>query len=289
MASFGCGDWELPCLSRPQPLFMQQRPIGEFLMTQKLKKLLRKQTKLITQRIAYVSRQESIPIGLSSKSQRLQILIGYCFLVYAFLDYGSILIPLQLTNPQWELSTIGALVERIWSLLLGYLLIFYRYDGSSINRVELSILRLLSWLALVFGLFYLLMLPLGTLNTFRLNEQSKLRMNFVSSQQLETLQIAKDQLVAARDPAEVTRIADALTVAGVIAPTSPEQITKEKLVSTLERLDAAIREQSSTTYARQFRSLLKTSVKWNLGALLSAIAFFNIWRLTAWSRKRLLR
>lgn len=258
-------------------------------MTQRLKKLLRKRTKLITQRMTYVSRQEPIPVGLSRKSQSLQILIGYCFLIYASLDYGSILVPLRLTNAQWELSTIGALVERIWSLLLGYLLIFYRHDGSSINRAELSILRLLSWLALVFGLFYLLMLPLGTLNTFRLNEQIKVRMNSVSNQQLETLQTAKDRLTAARTPAEVTRIADALTVAGVIAPTSPGQLTKEKLVSTLDRLDTAIREQSSTTYARQFRSLLKSSVKWNLGALLSAIAFFNIWRLTAWSRKRLLR
>jgi hypothetical protein len=30
--------------------------------------------------------------------------------------------------------------------------------------------------------------------------------------------------------------------------------------------------------------LLKNSVKWNLGALVSAALFFNIWKTTSWAR-----
>jgi len=60
-----------------------------------------------------------------------------------------------------------AAVDNCWALLLGFVLAFYRQQDV-LRRFELRVLALLSWLALVLGLVFLLLLPLGVTNTLRL-------------------------------------------------------------------------------------------------------------------------
>ncbi len=39
-------------------------------------------------------------------------LLGYGLLAFALIDYIDILIPSHFTNPEWELQTLGRLVEH---------------------------------------------------------------------------------------------------------------------------------------------------------------------------------
>ena len=93
-------------------------------------------------------------------SESLLHIIGYIFLIFAVLDYLIILIPPQFTNSVWEFQTMGQLVERSAIPLIGLVLVFYRPE-QAVDRWELRLLKLISWLCLLIGIFYLMMLPLG--------------------------------------------------------------------------------------------------------------------------------
>jgi len=64
----------------------------------------------------------------------------------------------------------------------------------------------------------------------------------------------------------------------------PEELKSEfafKLTQSKEQL----KTQAAATKSTQSLNLLKKSVKWNLGALISATFFITIWKSTSWARK----
>ena len=98
--------------------------------------------------------------------------LGYALLLFTEFDLADTLTPLQLMNPNWEFQTIGALVEKVVVPLMGFVLIF---TGAMTERRrwEMKALGIFSWLALIVGLIYCLMVPLGIVNTIRINEINK--------------------------------------------------------------------------------------------------------------------
>lgn len=67
---------------------------------------------------------------VEQRSHSLMPLLGYCLLTFALFDYVYIVIPLNFTNPVWELKTLGGLVEHAPVYLLGLLLVFYRLGAK---------------------------------------------------------------------------------------------------------------------------------------------------------------
>lgn len=177
--------------------------------------------------------------------------LGYGFLVLTLLDTIHAVVPPRFMEAAWEFQTIGNFVERVPIPLLGLVMAF---AGNKFGRSqwENNLLKLLSWLALLFGVMYLLMIPLGIFDTLRLDRQNQEQINAKVEQRIEQIQRFQQSQIP-----EMTR---------------------------------AIKAQAKEMEAFQHFELLKNSIKWNLEALISGCLFLLIWQSTrGWTRLTLRR
>lgn len=217
--------------------------------------------------------------------------IGYGFLLFALIDAIYTLFPPEFTNPEWNLRTIGGLVERSVVPLLGFALVFF---GEFFDRkpVEKGVTTVLSWLCLLLGIGYLLMIPPGIIGTIMLNNQGA-QLNPQVTQQLAALQQYEEQLNRAT-PAELQGLAQQLQQPGVVEqlkqqgidvdPKKPETL-KAAIQNRISTQRAQLQSQIQQAQATRGQTLVKNAVKWNLGALITSVLFFMLWRSTSWTRE----
>lgn len=77
--------------------------------------------------------------------------------------------------------------------LIGLVLVFFG-EMYSRTKWEFPILKLISWLTLLFAVMFILLIPLGVLNTVRLSSQSSTQINTVSTQQIAQAEQVEKQL-----------------------------------------------------------------------------------------------
>ncbi|MGE5657625.1 MAG: HpsJ family protein [Actinomycetota bacterium] len=208
--------------------------------------------------------------------------VGYGLLVLSLFDTISVLTPPDFLNPVWELQTIGALVERVPVPLLGLALIFFgeEYDRTDWEEI---VLKALSWITLLLALFFLLMLPLGIFNTLRVNSQNSQQITAQSQQQLTQLQQVQDRLTKG-SPEELKTLASELNRLGLPVNTQQPEELKTQILSKIPQAKQQLETQVKTVQSNQRLALFKNAVKWILGALISSILFFILWRGTSWAR-----
>lgn len=204
--------------------------------------------------------------------------LGYGLLLLAFLDWVEILVPPQFMNPAWELQTIGAFVERVPVPLIGFVLVFYG-EQEWRNKWELPLIKLLSWLTLLLAIIYFLMIPLAVVDTVRVSKQSTEQIKSTSTQQIARAQQLQQQLSQAT-PQEIENL---IKQQGAASEGKSAQQVKDELESRLSQAKTQIQNQAKTVQSQQGLSLMKSSVKWSLGALVSAALFFSIWKGTRWT------
>jgi hypothetical protein len=206
-------------------------------------------------------------------------ILGYGLLVLAFFDIVEMFVPPKFMNPAWEFQTFGALVERVPVPLIGLVFVFYG-ELHSRAKWEFVIVKLFSWLTLLFAVFFFLLIPLGIGNTVRLSNQSAAQINNLSKQQISQAEQVEKRLSAAT-PQQIDNF---LRSQGRSADgKNPDEI-KSQLLSEVSKAKTQIKNQAQTTQSTQKMNLLKSSVKWNLGALVSGALFFSIWKGTRWAR-----
>ncbi|MBW4679360.1 MAG: HpsJ family protein [Microcoleus vaginatus WJT46-NPBG5] len=209
--------------------------------------------------------------------------VGYGLLLLALFNTVEIFIPPDFMNPGWELQTIGALVEQVPIPLMALVLIFFgeSYDRT---RLEKPLLKLLSWLCLLLALLFLLLIPLALVNTLRVDDQVNQRINAQAQQQISQLQQVEDQLTKGT-PEDIRTLATQLNSLGIaIDSQNPEEI-KSQILARIPPAKAQLQQQAQTERSNQRLGLVKSSVKWNLGALISSVLLFIIWRGTGWARR----
>lgn len=208
--------------------------------------------------------------------------VGYGLLVLSLFDTISVLTPPDFLNPVWELQTMGALVERVPVPLLGLALIFFgeEYDRTDWEEI---VLKALSWITLLLALFFLLMLPLGIFNTLRVNSQNSQQITAQSQQQLTQLQQVQDRLTKG-SPEELKTLASELNRLGLPVNTQQPEELKTQILSKIPQAKQQLETQVKTVQSNQRLALFKNAVKWILGALISSILFFILWRGTSWAR-----
>lgn len=208
--------------------------------------------------------------------------VGYGLLVLALFDVIATLTPPNFLNPVWELQTIGALVERVPVPLLGLALIFF---GEEIDRTNLEdiLLKVLSWLCLLLALLFLLMIPLGIVNTVKINSQNTQQISQQANQQLAQLQQVEERLNRGT-PDELRTLATELGRLGVQVNNQRPEELKTQILSRIPTAREQLQNQKQTVESNQRLVLLKNSVKWLLGALISSVLFFILWRGTDWAR-----
>ena len=229
--------------------------------------------------------QFCLDFAVEITSYTLLNLLGYGLLLLALLDYFYILWPLRLTDPHWEFQTIGRMVEQVPVVLIGLVLIFVRKaDDQPISPLERWVLSLFSWLALGLGLLYLLMIPLGIADSWRIHHMAQTQVTQQLSQQRQSLHQVKTQVDAATTDEQIRSLIAAATLSRNAPTIDDPQGLKNQLLSQIDQAEQTLRTQAKTAQVNQKRSLLKNAVKWNLGALISGVLFIVTWRLTAWTR-----
>ncbi|WP_448571738.1 HpsJ-like protein, cyanoexosortase A-associated [Trichothermofontia sp.] len=208
--------------------------------------------------------------------------IGYGFLLFFGIELGRILIPPRFLDPVWEFEAIGAIVERVVVPLLGMGLVFF---GEHYGRKppEKILLRLISWGAGLLALLFLLMVPLGVVNTLRINAQNQQQLTAQAEQQRAQLQQLQSR-VEASTPETLQTLMNQLNRAGITLEDDNPATLKTEVVTRIDTLQAQIDQQVTIAQGIGFRRLLKNSVKWNLGAIISCALFGMIWRTTKWAR-----
>lgn len=221
-------------------------------------------------------------------STSLMHLLGYGLLVFALLDYIYIIIPPRFTDPNWELQTIGGLVEHAAIPLLGLMLIFYRRPGY-IDKREKNLLGLLSWGSLLVGLLYLLMIPLGIVDTGRIYHASNGQIAAQISQQSQQIQQLRGKLNQATTDEQIKQIFAALATQGRSPIIKNPQEFKAKALAEISQSERNLKIQADSARLNQLKALSKNALKWNLGALVSGVLFIWVWHLTRWARVKELR
>ncbi|ERT04756.1 hypothetical protein M595_5283 [Lyngbya aestuarii BL J] len=214
--------------------------------------------------------------------------VGYTLLFLTLIDLIVLVIPPQFTNPVWEFQTIGAIVERVAVPLIGFVLVFY--GGQNLRaKWELPLLKILSLSTLLFGIILLLFIPLGVINTFRINQQSNTQIGTQVEQRITQIQQVQQQLQQATTPEQMEELLSRLDTQGRSPDIQSNQQLEEiknQLTEFVSRSEQATKTQAQTTLKNRKIVLFKNSIKWNLGALISGILFISIWKATAWTRQR---
>lgn len=208
-------------------------------------------------------------------------LIGYGLLLLAFLDIIEIFVPSNFMNPTWEFQTMGRLVNQVAVPLIGILFVF---SGKLEKRAkwEPRILAILSHLTLVVGLLFILLLPLNIPNTIRLYNINRDQINTDYNQKLTQANQVEQQF----SRASPTDINNFLQRQGrSLNGKNPEELKKQVLLE-LTQAKQQLKKQKEANQFSTTLDLLKNSVKWNLGALISAALFITIWKQTLWARRQ---
>lgn len=219
-----------------------------------------------------------------NQSYKFIHLLGYAILGFMAFDYAALLIPPQLFNPSWELSTIGRIIESVWVTLIGLMLIFLRPDKQSIKRSELRILSLLSWLSLILGIVCFLFAPLLISNSLRINNTNQTQINFQLTNQSEQA----EQMTLQLDSFSKTQIQNiwqnmqpnSASISNISLAEKKQQLS-EQINSKKQKSKQQLQQQLK---GKQ-RSLFKMTFKWVLGAILAGFCFVSLWKYTEWTRE----
>jgi len=214
--------------------------------------------------------------------------IGYGFLLFALIELVTVMIPPQFMNPVWEFQTFGAIVERVAVLLIGFGLVFFGEEGGR-GKWELPLLKSLSWLAFLTAILFFLMIPLGIVNTLRIDRQSNQQITSQVEQGRTRIQEIQKQLQGVTTQQQMEELLAGFNRTGgspQIGSTQQLEEVKGQLSSVLAQGETTINTQAKEAQANQRLNLLKSSVKWNLGALLTGVLLLVIWQGTSWTRRK---
>jgi ABC-type multidrug transport system fused ATPase/permease subunit len=212
---------------------------------------------------------------------------GYALLIFFLMDLADTLSPLDLMNPVWEFQTIGTLVEQVPIPLIALVMIFFGGKNRR-GRVELLLVRVLSVMVLLAGVIYLLFIPVAILDAVRIDKQNQSEINSQVQQQLERLQPVKAQLEQANTEQELQALLNNVATQGeapIIENRQQYKDVKDEINSTIASMETTLRDRAQTIQKNRRRTLLKNSVKWNIGALISGILFIGLWQATDWTRR----
>lgn len=212
--------------------------------------------------------------------------VGYGLLILALFDVIEIFIPARFMNPSWEFQTIGALVERVAVPLIGFVLVFFAGLNER-GRVEVIVLKILSWLTLLLGIIYFIIVPLGIVNTVRINTQINRQITVRLNQQKSVIEQVKKTVDGPINESQMQQLLARLNGGRAPEIESPEELQQaKKQVSTfINQGENQLTKQVEVARSNQQFNLLKKSIKWNLGALIAGALFITMWRSTIWARR----
>ncbi len=207
--------------------------------------------------------------------------VGYGLLGLALFDVVNILIPPNFMNPVWEFQTLGALVEHVPVPLIGLVMVFYG-EANGRTKAEKFSLKYLSWASLLIGILFLLLIPLGMTDSWRISHRTSLEFDAQVNQQIAQLKPLKQQLNqgTAKD---LNKLLTYVKRQDPSVKINNSQELKKQLSSEIATAENKIKTEAEAAQKTNQLTLLKNSVKWNLGALIAGVLFIYVWRTTRWT------
>lgn len=226
-------------------------------------------------------------LSILSRSIRPIRWIGYGLLLLSVLDAVQLLIPVGAMTNTWELQTLGALVERVPVFLVG--LAFTLLGGpQQRDRWEVMPLKLLSWLLLVLGIGFLLLVPLSTIDAIQVDRQNNQQLEAQFEQNKAVMQQVQQQLSQVNTPMEMEQLLNQLSQIGLAPDTKDAKWLagmKPQTETFLAEGEMRLRNQLQMAQTAQRLVLIKNSMKWNLGAIISSVLLVTLWQSTRWARQ----
>ncbi|MDJ1176326.1 HpsJ-like protein, cyanoexosortase A-associated [Roseofilum capinflatum] len=215
-------------------------------------------------------------------------LVGYTLLGLTVIHTVILFIPFQPLNAVWVLETMGHLVEGCWFPLLGLACILYGRWGY-VDRWELRLWRFLSRMTLWVGLGYLLMVPVGIRQTWQIDGMNQIQLQAQMAEYNQVFVQAQERLEQSQSLEDLNELRVWMFPDRLLPIPDNAQELKEQLQQELIQTQAQWEEQLESQGRGRRLTLIKQSVKWNLGAILAGVAFLWFWNKTRWSRHVRLR
>jgi hypothetical protein len=219
------------------------------------------------------------------RSIALWRLVGYTLLFLFVMDLAEIFIPPHFLDPQWEFNALGQLVERVPIPFISFILIFY--GGNYLRKGwENLFLKFASWLTLMMGILLILAVPLGITNTIRIDQQTQANIMNKTNERLQVLEAVEDRLAQVTNREEMQVLIAQLNRGNAPVLKNEAQLkeAKSNLSQFIEDSREQLKNEANFTKKQARNSLLKRSVKWNVGSLVSGILFVIFWNMSKWAR-----
>jgi len=173
------------------------------------------------------------------------------------------------------------MVNNAWALLLAILLIFLP-KRDFVRRLELNFLNLIRWGLLLGGILFILLVPLGIMNTIRIQQNTVAqfsRQETARTEQLNNLQqtLESEQL----SQQQLQRLAVALNLQEV----SNSSQLDTTLIEEIEDRKKQLRQQVTNQKGNRSRQLVGQSIRVNLQALLIGSFLIRSWWEIRWLKK----
>ena len=136
------------------------------------------------------------------------------------------------------------------------------------------------------GIIYFILLPLGIVNTVRIDKQNNQQITVRLKQQQSVIEQLKKNIDGPINEAQMQQILARLSGGRAPEIKNPEQLeqVKQQVSAFINQGENQLTTQVQTARSNRRLNLLKKSVKWNLGALVAGALYITIWRSTAWVR-----
>lgn len=207
-------------------------------------------------------------------------LVGYALLLSSAIDYTVIFFEPQFTDPAWELRAFGAAITNIWAVFIALGFVFFRQPNTYIRRFELRILGAIRWLCLLLAIVLLLAIPLGLRNTLTLDRRTTQQVQTQQAQRQQQFDAARQQLQGDLSDAQLDRLATVFRL-------SPEADVRGEALDRVRQEEQSFNATLAERRGDARRTLLQTSARANLGAVVAATVAFLIWRSTRWISRTL--
>ncbi|MEL6581812.1 MAG: HpsJ family protein [Cyanobacteria bacterium J06621_12] len=210
--------------------------------------------------------------------------IGYGLISLWLLDILSVFHPLKPFDPMWGMQILGQLVERVGVLLIGLGLILTG-DVQRRRKWELPLLKIIIRMILVTAIAYFCLIPLGIGNTVRIANLTKNQVTAEAQTEINRLTAYRPEIAASSNVAElqqfVNRFGDRPEGSNANTQSTLKDL-KQQANSLLSSKTKEIRVQAELVSKQRNKSLIKRSLKWNIGAILSGFFLLLLWGNNGW-------
>jgi hypothetical protein len=222
----------------------------------------------------------SSPAGTEGRSAAFFRWAGYALLLLAVLDLLEALIPPGFMNPGWELQFMGDTIERSPVILLGFMLVF---QGEWTRRAawERWLLPGLSWLSLVIGLGFVLMIPLMVLNTFRVDNSGEKQINAQLDQQITQAKALHEAFATAQGQ----NLETLLRRAGRNVEGADLEMLRTEILTEMVKAEKELQRRSDEARSSQKLELHKRTYKHVVQAGVVGGVLVAFWFGTGWARR----